>query len=237
MSVIPGQVLPPLQRTSLADSTAELIRERIFAGTFSPGSRLVEADLARQLQTSRAPVREALAMLRAEGLAREEPGRGTYVASLNRRDIEEIYEVRAGLESVAARLIIERDDRSALSCLDRALGEMRRVAATGDRRAFVDADIALHGELCAQSRNGRLLRAWESQIGLLRSLIRLEIENLVETLDPLIEEHDRLVAEIRSEDPARASEACWQLFRRTSGLLTRNLPAEPDAPVSAALSP
>lgn len=234
---VPPQVLPPLARTSLADSTAELIRERIFAGTFGPGSRLVEADLARQLHTSRGPVREALAMLRTEGLAREEPGRGTYVASLNHRDIEEIYEVRAGLESVAARLLIERNDRSALARLDAALGEMRRIAATGDRRAFVDADIALHGELCAQSRNGRLLRAWESQIGLLRSLIRLEIENLVETLDPLIEEHERLVAEIRSEDPVRASEACWQLFRRTSGLLTRTVTAGPDAPVSVARSP
>jgi len=236
VSVVLRQVLPPLPRTSLADSTAELIRERIFAGAFAPGSRLVEADLARQLQTSRAPVREALAMLRAEGLAREEPGRGTYVASLGRRDIEEIYEVRAGLESVAARLIIERNDRSALMRLDRALDEMRGVAATGDRRAFVDADIALHGELCAQSRNGRLLRAWESQIGLLRTLIRLEIENLVQNLDPLIEEHGRLVAEIRSLDPARASEACWHLFRHTSGLLVRNLPAEPNAPMSATRS-
>ena len=169
MTLIPGNVLPPLARTSLGDSTADLIRERIFAGTFGPGSRLVEADLARQLQTSRAPVREALAMLRAEGLAREEPGRGTYVASLGRRDIEEIYEVRAGLESVAARLIIERNDGSALTALDRALGEMRRVAATGDRRAFADADIALHGELCAQSGNGRLMRAWTDDLERLTS--------------------------------------------------------------------
>ena len=208
--------LPPLARTSLADATAELIRVRIFSGAFEPGRWLVEADIARQLHTSRAPVREALAMLRAEGVACEEPGRGTYVATLGRRDIEEIYEVRAGLESVAAQLIIERDDQADLAALDRALEEMRRTAARGDRQAFVDADLALHGELCTLSRNGRLLRAWEAQVGLLRTLIRLEIATLVETVEPLLEEHERLVDAIRSGVPARASAACWTLFRGTS---------------------
>lgn len=218
--------LPPLARTSLSEGTAELIRERIFAGAFEAGSRLVEADIARQLGTSRGPVREALATLRAEGLVREEMGRGTFVASLGSRDIEEIYEVRAGLESVAARLIIERNDKGALAALDRALGGMREASAKGDRHAFVDADLALHGELCTRSGNGRLFRAWEAQIGLLRTLIRLEITTLVETLDPLIVEHQRLVEEIRSGDPGRASEACWALFRGTSKLLTQGVTRE-----------
>ena len=222
--------LPPLPRTSLADATAELIRERIFSGAFEPGMWLVETDMARQLHTSRAPVREALAMLRAEGLAREEPGRGTYVATLGRRDIEEIYEVRAGLESVAAQLIIERDDQVALAALDRALGEMRRTAAQDDRQAFLDADLALHGELCRLSRNGRLLRAWEAQVGLLRTLIRLEITTLVGSVEPLLTEHERLVDEIRSGDPARAAAACWALFRGTSRLLTQRMVADDPGP-------
>ena len=215
--------LPPLPRTSLADATAELIRERIFSGAFEPGMWLVETDMARQLHTSRAPVREALAMLRAEGLAREEPGRGTYVATLDRRDIEEIYEVRAGLESVAARLIIERHDEAALAALDHALEEMRRTAEQDDRQAFVDADLALHGELCRLSRNGRLLRAWEAQVGLLRTLIRLEVTTLVGTVEPLLTEHGRLVDEIRSGDPARAAAACWALFRGASQILTERM--------------
>jgi DNA-binding GntR family transcriptional regulator len=221
-----ASALPPLARTSLSEGTAELIRERIFAGALEAGSRLVEADIARQLGTSRGPVREALAMLRAEGIVREEMGRGTFVASLGSRDIEEIYEVRAGLESVAARLIIERNDEPALAALDRALSGMREASTQGDRGAFVDADLALHGELCTRSGNVRLLRAWEAQIGLLRTLIRIEITTLVETLDPLIVEHQRLVEEIRSGDPGRASEACWALFRGTSKLLTQGMTNE-----------
>jgi DNA-binding GntR family transcriptional regulator len=215
--------LPPLSRTTLAEATADLLRERILAGAFAPGSRLVEAEIARQLRTSRAPVREAVAMLRAEGLAREEPGRGSFVAALTVRDIEEIYEVRAGLESAAARLLIERHDVAAMVELERSVEAMRQAAATTDRAGFVDADLALHGRLCQLSRNKRLLGAWENQAVLLRTLIRLETERLVETFEPTLSEHVDLVAQIRSEDIQGTTEACWALFRGTSRLLTESL--------------
>jgi DNA-binding GntR family transcriptional regulator len=211
--------LPALARASLAETTAELLRERILTGTFPPGFRLVEADIARQLQTSRGPVREALAMLRAEGLVDEDPGRGAFVAVLDAREIEEIYEVRAALESAAARLVIARGDPADRRALEAALDEMRRAAAAGDRVALIDADLALHGTLCRVSGNQRLYRIWETQVGLLRALIRLETTRLVPAFEPLVDEHAHLVAEIGSGDPGRAEAACWALFDRTSRLL------------------
>jgi DNA-binding GntR family transcriptional regulator len=215
-----GSDLPALTRSSLADATAALLRERILDGTFPPGGRLVEADIARQLRTSRGPVREALVMLRAEGLARDEPGRGSFVAELTARDVEEIYEIRAALESAAALLVIERGDVAKLGELDRALEEMRRYAAAGDRGAFIDADLSLHGALCRLSGNQRLYQAWEAQVGLLRALIKLETTRLTATLEPLVVDHERLVDELRSGDSDRATRACWALFRDTSRLIT-----------------
>ncbi len=214
------RALPAITRSSLADATAGLLRERILEGVFPPGSRLIEADIARQLRTSRGPVREALVMLRAEGLAREEPGRGSYVSVLSRREVEEIYEIRAALESAAALLVIERGNLAEFAALDVAIAEMRRTAKLGDRAAFVDADLSLHGELCRLSGNERLYQAWETQVGLLRALIRLEITRLAATLDPLIVEHENLVAELRSGDLERATRACWALFRDTSRRIT-----------------
>jgi DNA-binding GntR family transcriptional regulator len=211
--------LPVLARASLAETTAELLRERILTGTFPPGFRLVEADIARQLQTSRGPVREALAMLRAEGLVHEEPGRGSFVAILDAREIEEIYEVRAALESAAARLVIARGDPRDRRELEAALEAMRVAATAGDRLALVDADLALHGTLCRISGNARLYRIWERQVGLLRALIRLETTRLVPAFEPLVDEHARLVSEIGTGDVARAEAACWALFARTSRLL------------------
>lgn len=85
----------PLRRAeTLSDRTTELLRERILAGDFGLGERLVEARIARQLQISRGPVREALRQLRAEGLVREEPRRGSFVADLTIDDIREIYDLR-----------------------------------------------------------------------------------------------------------------------------------------------
>jgi GntR family transcriptional regulator of gluconate operon len=91
--------LAPLRRAeTLSDMTTELLRERILAGDFNLGERLVEARIARRLQISRGPVREALRQLRAEGLVREEPRRGVFVVDLTVDDVREIYELRAAIE-------------------------------------------------------------------------------------------------------------------------------------------
>ena len=90
--------LKPLRRAAtLSDRTTELLRQRILAGDFGLGERLVEARIARQLQISRGPVREALRQLRAEGLVREEPRRGVFVVDLTLDDVREIYELRAAI--------------------------------------------------------------------------------------------------------------------------------------------
>ncbi len=222
--------LPALARTSLSDATTELLRERILKGAFAPGERLIEVEIARQLGTSRGPVREALAVLRAEGLARDEPGRGTYVTALRDRDVEEVYDVRAALETGAAFLVIERNDPAVMDALEAALAEMRTAAARHDRAAFVEADLSLHAALCRGSGNERLYRMSETQTGLLRALIRLETERVVERFEPLLEEHSNLVAEIRSGDRLRAATAAWSLFRRTSQVLVGHREPNPDAP-------
>ena len=59
----------------------------------------------------------------------------------------------------------------------------------------------------------------ETQTGLLRTLIRLEVERVVHQFEPVMEEHANLVAEIRSGDRMRAADAVWTLFRRTSRVL------------------
>src|SRR5215203_3500118 len=99
-------LLPLAQVSTLSGRTTDLLRERIVAGDFRLGERLVESRIAQQLQISRGPVREALKQLRAEGLVREEPRRGSFVVDLTLDDIREIYDLRAAIEGRAARLVI-----------------------------------------------------------------------------------------------------------------------------------
>lgn len=216
--------LEPINRPSLTEATTEILRERILQGAFAPGERLVEVEISRQLGVSRAPVREALAVLRSEGLAYDDPRRGSYVTTLGSRDIEEIYEVRAALETGAAYLIIERNDPGVFEVLSRALDRMQEAATAGDRAAFIHADLGLHAVICRESGNERLARIADTQRGLLHTLIRLEMERVVETFEPLMQEHANLVEEIRTGDRVRAAAAVWSLFRRTSAVLIGDAP-------------
>lgn len=80
----------------------ERIRQAIVEGRLAPGTRLVEQRLATEFGLSRTPVREALRRLEASGLVRTEMNRGAMVRPITREDIEDLYELRAHLEKLAA---------------------------------------------------------------------------------------------------------------------------------------
>lgn len=124
---------PPLARSASA-AAADLIREAIVDGRVSPGHRLKEEELAQQLGISRTPVREALLVLQAEGLVEAAPNRGSAVRAYDRRDLEEMYELRALLEGHAAR-------RAAAHRAEAHVGELR---ASCERFAalLTDRDVA-----------------------------------------------------------------------------------------------
>lgn len=212
-----AETLTPLRPPdTLAQSTAELLRERLLGGGFAPGERLVEAEIARQLGISRGPVREALAKLRAEGLVYDEPRRGSFVAELTDHDVHEIYELRAALEMQAVRLLIARDDDAAFARLGEVMGALREAAARGDHEAFAREDALLHDELCRLSGNGRLHRAFTQQAELLNTLLRLEVTTQYGSLDDLLEQHEHLYAELSSKDVARAQTACDEHMRHAT---------------------
>jgi GntR family transcriptional regulator, gluconate operon transcriptional repressor len=204
--------LAPLRRAeTLSDRTTELLRERILAGDFGLGERLVEARIARQLQISRGPVREALRQLRAEGLVREEPGRGSFVVDLTVDDINEIYDLRAALEARAARLVITDRDFGALDELREVLHELRRAADEGDRSLFTRLDLSFHEKLCLLSGNGRLHRVFVGYASVLGLLFKFELKKIYTTqasLEDLYQEHEKLFQTIESLDVRRAEEAC-----------------------------
>lgn len=211
--------LGPLELRTFASTATELLRERILDGSLPPGTRLIETEIAGQLQISRGPVREALATLRAEGLVREKAKRGVSVAALTDDDIRQIYEVRAALESGAARLVIRDGGVKAVAVLDTTLQTMRDAAASSDRLAFVEADLALHEQLCRVSGNERLLQAWGSQVGLLRTLIRMETARGSSTLAYLLGDHEAFVNRIKEHDVAGATDQCWRLFQSSNAML------------------
>src|SRR3954447_1524258 len=105
------------EKTSV--SAAGVLREAIISGDLAPGQVLGEEQLGRQLGISRTPVREALVLLRSEGLVDTPPNRPAIVRNFDRDDLHEIYSIRAVLEGYAARLAAERLTDQDLATLER----------------------------------------------------------------------------------------------------------------------
>src|ERR1700693_3926359 len=101
----------------LRDQALQRRRDAIISGHFAPGARLIERELCAQMGVSRTSIREVLRGLEAESLITIEPRRGPIVARLNRKQIAEIYDVRAMLESAVIRIFTERANDTQIAYL------------------------------------------------------------------------------------------------------------------------
>jgi DNA-binding GntR family transcriptional regulator len=102
----PGDSEGP-HRGATVDYVLEHLRSGIVQGLYAPGQRLIEADLTRELRVSRGPLREAFRRLSAEGLLEIVPHRGALVRRLTLREMRELFQIRVGLETLAAQLAAE----------------------------------------------------------------------------------------------------------------------------------
>ena len=85
-------------RLSLAERVASTLREMFLNGDLKPGQRLIETEIAEQLQVSRGPVRDALKTLQEEGIVHIEPRKGTFMVKLCYEDLNDIYLLRGAIE-------------------------------------------------------------------------------------------------------------------------------------------
>lgn len=152
----------PLARVELGDAVTAALRRAILDGDYAPGERLVEADLARRFGTSRGPVRDALATLVGRGLVASAPRGGTTVTRMTAVDVDELYALRAALETLAVEWAVARSGPAEHEVLAAALARLGDVEGHGDGAALAEADVALHRAIVAASGHARLLAAWEA---------------------------------------------------------------------------
>jgi len=156
---------PGSSRRELWEDVARTLREAILAGGIRAGASLVEADLADRFDVSRGPIRDALRELAREGLVVSLPRRGTVVSTLSFADIQEVYDVREGLEIAAARLAIERASDAQLAELRTSV---RALEAAWDRdEDYADSlalDLAIHRQIVGLASNGRLQAVYEQML-------------------------------------------------------------------------
>lgn len=180
----------------------------IFAGRWKAGERLREVELADSFGVSRTPVREALQEIASIGLVELKPNCGAVVASFGLREIEEIYEVRALLESEAARLACPRLRASEVEALLRESEAL--VAASRRGREWTEqawsVDRRLHALIADHCSNRRLAREVGHYTGFVQ-IIRETIGNRDRVQDEAIGEHLEILKALRQGQATKAAEA------------------------------
>jgi DNA-binding GntR family transcriptional regulator len=148
--------------TAAAEKAYDVLLRRIQGGQLPSGAFLVEGDLARDLGVSRTPVREAIRRLAAEGLVLTEGRRRAVVREFGEDQVEELYELRARLESYAAARAATRLDAPALERLRALATEMEACAATVTDLAtarFADLNDRFHQQILDGACAGHLAAA------------------------------------------------------------------------------
>ena len=159
----------PRARDSSIRSRAYLhIQQLIASGSLAAGSGISELDLAKELGSSRTPIREAMNQLAAEGLLRLSPGGGMVVAHLTREDIVELYELREALETYAVCKIANATMHPAakqqlqqlvdeiLILRQELIKSKRKRLSERQMERFIGCDLGFHALLIGMAKNSRL---------------------------------------------------------------------------------
>ncbi len=142
---------------SLVEKTYEALVDAICTGTFKPGERLAQDEIAERLNVSRQPVNSAIAMLRAQRFVTDTGRRGVVVAPVDRALFEAIYQFRSGVEPLAVELATPRLDAGAIRRGRAIIAKGLELVQRGDANGVLQADIDFHTLIYELSGNPIIL--------------------------------------------------------------------------------
>jgi DNA-binding GntR family transcriptional regulator len=196
LSTIPEQA----PRSPRREQVVEALREAIIAGRLEDGERLIEDKIARELKTSRGPVREALRQLEHEGFVVSYPYRGAVVLGVSDEEVQQVLiPVRLTLEQYSIPKAVARMDDADFADLGKEVWLMGEAARTNDLAKSVDADIRFHELLLERSGQPHAAQVWRSIAPRIRAyFFRYGRSNLKR----IALEHGELLAALQTRDPA-----------------------------------
>ena len=227
-----------METGTLVDRVYETLKLKILRQEFSHGQKLNLTSLAKELNVSNTPLREAVSRLEKVGLIKIVPYRGPYVRRLSLAEVAEAYDVRIVLEELSVRLVATNVTPDTLTELDRIHQEYERAFDKG-REHVIEIDLLFHETLARQSGNRTLI----DFLQMLADWTKLFIQFMPPPRPPTnrIGEHHFIIEALKAGDQDQASQAMRQhlifgkrsLLQHLAGQLqdsevTEQLPAYPD---------
>lgn len=217
---------------NLAQRVCDAIVSEIVSGRLASGARLIQDDLARELKVSRQPVQQALLLLRNQGLVKDAPGRGLIVAPIEPNEVRDLYQLRAAMEALAARLaaanVTERFKADGKALIDKGRAALHR----GSLEDQIALDIEFHVMLARASRNALLSESMTPHWPKIRRIMAEVLRDGEQLSRRIWDEHAAIVEAVGKGDADRAERLCREHLTRASSLVEARLAArsEPEKP-------
>jgi DNA-binding GntR family transcriptional regulator len=185
--------------TLIKDQIYDRIKKEILSGSISPGSRVLEGRLAKQVNVSRTPVREALHVLEMEGFLESFPRVGYRVRQITWMEAIEINEIRAVLEPLAVKKAIESEDQSYIGELEEVLKKTENAASQNQINSFLQYDAEFDEIIVRASGMKTLVDVWATLRHRLK-LYRMGAQDSLETMMRSIKGHWKILECLKTKD-------------------------------------
>ena len=210
----------PAKNGSLGSQIFVLLRDRILNEEYDKGQKLNELALVRELNISRTPIREALKQLELEGLVESIPNKGVFVKGFSPRDIDDMFEIRKELESLAIGMAIERMDDIHLAKIKEVFELMEFYTNKHDKDKVNDLNILYHETIYRATQSTYFEQLLKDIHYYVSVTTRHSLTN-VKRLDSALEEHRKIYEEIRDGDIDGAKHSIREHITKTQMLVRK----------------
>jgi DNA-binding GntR family transcriptional regulator len=184
------------------EGLVEKLENMILTGVFQPRERLIELHLAEMLNVSRFWIRDALKILETRGLVTMVPYKGAMVSNLEEDDIEEIFQVRINLETLATRLACEKMKPSDIRALKRMAKHIRTCFQSEDMVAMISSNAGFHDYIFKLAGNQTLLQII-NQLKARCHILRHSSWSSQRIVNQILKEHEEYVEAFETKDIPR----------------------------------
>jgi DNA-binding GntR family transcriptional regulator len=211
---------------TLVEQVVNAIVSEIVDGDLPANSRLIQDELARAYGVSRQPVQQALLLLRDRGMVREAPGRGLIVSPLDVDFVRNLYEMRAVLDGLAARLAAERGSERARIEGPAYLEAGRAAVRSGSLNEQIEADMRFHLFINELSGNALIGETTAPHWPYLRRVMGEVLRDDAQMPQTILEEHVAILDAIIAGDAGEAEMLSRGHISRAAIIFVQRLEAQ-----------
>jgi DNA-binding GntR family transcriptional regulator len=190
----------------LSQKVYRVLKTEIIKGSLKPGTKLSEGKIAKQMEVSRTPIREALRELAAEGFVKISPNQGVVVSNASVEDVQEVLQIRGVLEGLAARLATKMISEEEIKELEKYQKQMEHYTKKDDVLAFSEMDAEFHELILNVCGNNRLIQI-RKNLSDQAHRYRIRSLSVPGRLKYSLKEHQEIVEALKRKNAEQADDA------------------------------